>query len=232
MTTSRPSQWSPGTRVSLVLLDLDGTLSDSAPGIVASMKHAFVHHRLPLPGDEVLAGFVGPPFATALAGLGYDEAQAREIVQTYRADYSAGRLFENALYPGILEALKVLRDGGIDLAVATSKPQETARRICEHFGLTAVIGGGERIFGSDADRVGETKGDVIARALVGVGAAAGPQVVMVGDRLHDVEGARVNGLATIGVTWGYAADGELVDAGAAALVQSPQELVHLVLSPG
>lgn len=224
------TRWNPGIRPDLVLFDLDGTLSDSARGITASMRHAFVTHGLDVPEQRVLDSFVGPPFKVALEGIGIPAEQVPGIVATYREDYNAGRLFDNDLYPGMADLLAELYAAGVDVAVATSKPQPTARRIVAHFGLERyLVGGFDGVFGADITRPHDTKADVIDRALAALGRGAGPDVVMAGDRLHDVEGAARHGIATIGVSWGYAAPGELAHAGAVAVVDTAEQLAGLLL---
>lgn len=194
------------------------------------MRHALVHHGLDVPGEDVLNSFVGPPFRVALGGLGLEGDVIDDVVATYRADYNAGRLFDNAMYPGVRELLARLHAAHTSVAVATSKPQPTARRIVEHFALTSYLAGGiEGVFGADPERPGDAKADVIARALTSLRRAPGPDVVMVGDRLHDVEGAAQHDIATIGVAWGYAAPGELFGAGAVRVVESAEELARLLL---
>lgn len=227
-------RWTPGIRPSLVLFDLDGTISDSARGITTSMRHALVHHGLEVPDEDVLNSFVGPPFRVTLGGLGLNADVIDEVVATYRADYNAGRLFDNEVYPSMRELLAQLNGAGTDVAVATSKPQPTARRIIEHFALGRfLVGGVDGVFGADPDRPGDTKADVISRALTSLRRTPGSDIVMVGDRLHDVEGAAQHDIATIGVSWGYAAPGELRAARADEIVDSADQLASLLLpSPG
>lgn len=220
----------PHGPLTLVLFDLDGTLSDSARGITASMRHALGAHDVAVPEQHVLDSFVGPPFKVALEGIGIPAEQVPGIVGTYREDYNAGRLFDNDLYPGMADLLAELHAAGVSVAVATSKPQPTARRIVAHFGLEPYLTGGlDGVFGADITRPDDAKADVIVRALAALGRDAGPDVVMVGDRLHDVEGAARHGIATIGVSWGYAADDELARAGAVAVVDTAEQLAALLL---
>lgn len=217
-------------RTSVVLFDLDGTLSDSAAGIIQSMRHAFAAHGLECPSEDVLRTFVGPPFARALGDLGFDAERTAEIVATYRADYQAGRLFDNVVFEGVPELLHRLRDAGVRVAVATSKPQPTARRIIEHFSLHVDLAEGlNSVFGSDPHRPGDTKADVIGRALRALEVTDPAGVIMVGDRLHDVEGAHEHGIACVGVAWGYAVGSELRDAGAVTVVETPRDLGDLLL---
>lgn len=226
-----PIGWMPGTRPQLVLFDLDGTLSDSARGITASMAHALQAHGHAVPDATTLGSFVGPPLHRSLTDMGLASDEIDDIVATYREHYGAGGLFDNTLYPGIPQALAALRSAGVMMAVATSKPQPMARRIIAHFELEDFFRGGlDGVFGADPTRAIDTKADVITRALAALGFDDPPRgVVMVGDRLHDVEGAAVHAIPAIGVAWGYAGEGELMGAGALDVVETPSRLVSLLL---
>lgn len=215
----------------LVLLDLDGTLTDSAPGIVASLRAALEESGLPVPDEGALHRFVGPPLPLMLAVAGVPEGRVDELVATYRRHFTAGGMFDNSVFPGIPGALTALRDAGARLAVATSKPEVYARQIVDHFGLADLFEGGlDGVFGADHDGgPRNSKAAVVGHALASL-AARGVVVptdrtVMVGDREHDVLGAAEHGIVTVGVAWGYAAPGELEDAGAALVVHTPDELV-------
>jgi phosphoglycolate phosphatase len=215
-------------RDDLVLLDLDGTLTDSAPGILASVRHAYGVLRLPVPADPVLRGFVGPPLGESFAAHGVPRDLVADAVAAYRDVYTAGNLLDNAVYPGIPECLTALRGAGLRLAVATSKPEPMARRIVAHFGLDAYLDRGlDDVFGATLDGSRSTKADVVAHALVSLDAAR--RVVMVGDREHDVLGAAAHGVPCVGVAWGYARPGELAAAGATAVVGTPAELATVLL---
>jgi len=225
----------PALPPGVVLLDLDGTLTDSAPGIVGSLRAALTEAGLPVPDDAALRRFVGPPLPLMLRESGVPADRVDELVATYRRHFTAGGMFDNAVFPGIEDAMDTLRDAGVVLAVATSKPEVYARQIVEHFGLDAHLTHGlDGVFGADADK-GERSGkaEVVAHALAnlaGRGVAAGPTTtVMVGDREHDVLGAGRHGLPTVGVSWGYAEPGELEAAGAVAVVHTPGELTDLLL---
>jgi phosphoglycolate phosphatase len=213
-----------------VLLDLDGTLSDSSPGIGRSLRHAFSTCGYEPPTDEQVRAVIGPPFELSFPTLGVPHDDIERVVEAYRVRYEDVGLFENEVYPGVAEMLEELVESGYTLSLATAKPQPTAIRIVEHFGFshhfalqagaTVAVGSGRR-----------TKADVIAYALGELGLAGdrdGHHVVMIGDRDHDVEGARSNGVDCIGVTWGFGSPDELSDAGACALVASPAEVAAAV----
>ncbi|SDB91341.1 phosphoglycolate phosphatase [Sanguibacter gelidistatuariae] len=218
---------------SLALVDLDGTLTDSAPGIIASITYAFDTLGLPRPSEEDLRRVVGPPIEESALRHGVPGERLTEFVTAYRAAFTGGGMLNNSVYPGIREALTTLLDGGIRLVVATSKPEVFARQILEHFDLDQFF---EAICGSTLDGTRSTKADVIEHALKTVAATEGglPQVsdiVMVGDREHDILGARTHGIETIAVTWGYAAAGEHAAARPRAVASTPDELAAAVLAP-
>lgn len=214
----------------LALLDLDGTLTDSAPGILSSVRHAYATLDIEPPTDEALRLFVGPPLAETFALHGVPAHRVPEAVAAYRDVYAAGRMMENSLYPGIIEGLTAVRDAGVRLAVATSKPEVYARRITAHFGIDPLV---EGVYGATLDGSRGTKADVIEHALVSLaespaGAAAREETVMVGDREHDVLGAAAHGIGCLGVSWGYAVPGELEEAGALRVVTTTDQLARVL----
>lgn len=211
-------------RVPLVLLDLDGTLTDSAPGITASIADTYRALGLAVPSPTTLRSFVGPPITSSFPAHGVPPDRVTEAVRAYREVFVTRMITGNSVYEGIPQMLRELRSAGLRLAVATSKPELYARPICDAFGLTALVDG---VFGAPLDEATSTKAQVIEAALA-ANRDAGP-VLMVGDREHDVLGARAHGIDTIGVTWGYAAAGELESAGATELVDSPAELTQTIL---
>lgn len=213
----------------LVLLDLDGTLMDSAPGITASVQHAYRALGLPVPDAAALRSFVGPPITDSFPRHGVPPELVTEAVAQYRVAFTAGGMFDNAVFDGVPTALRALRDAGCLLAVATSKPEVYARPICDRFGLSPLV---DAVFGAPLDEGTSTKADVIAKALANLGRSAddAARTLMVGDREHDVHGAAEHGIACLGVTWGYAGPGELERAGAVALVLDVAELAGAVLA--
>lgn len=186
------------TRPHLVLFDLDGTLTDSADGIVASFRHALDAVGVPVPEGDLAERIVGPPMHLTLRAL-CPGAQGDAAIAAFRADYTSRGWAMNRPFDGIAELLADLRARGVRLAVATSKAEPTARRILEHFGLDRYF---EVIAGAGPDGVRSAKADVVAHAL-GQLTPLPERVVMVGDRCHDVEGAAAHGIDTIVVGWGY-----------------------------
>lgn len=183
-----------------MIFDLDGTLTDSAAGIVASFRHALGEIGATVPDGDLAGRVVGPPMHVTLEAMGLGD-RAQEAFAAYRADYTARGWSNNTLFDGIDDLLADLRAAGIRLAVATSKNEQTARRIIEHFGIDEHF---EVIAGASADGARSAKADVVAHALAQLGPLP-DRVLMVGDRSHDVEGAAAHGIDTVVVEWGYGA---------------------------
>ncbi|MHA7269122.1 HAD hydrolase-like protein [Arthrobacter sp. HLT1-20] len=224
-----------GKSATAVLFDLDGTLVDPAGGITQGIEYALGTMDLQSPGLDALNAMVGPKLADALvtfAGVPVETVPA--VIAAYRDWYMREGMAMSVLYPGIVDLLTQLKDAGIPLAVATQKPEPLAKKLLALHGidqLFAVIKGSHTdetlMPGAPGYRAG--KSEIIAAALTELSeldhlADAGSTAVMVGDRHQDVMGAQANGLDCIGVSWGFAADGELAAAGVAAVVDSTREL--------
>jgi phosphoglycolate phosphatase len=209
-----------------VLFDLDGTLTDPKPGITECIRYALTKLGRAAPEPEALLWCIGPPmpksFATLLATT--DDALIAQGIALYRERFGTVGLFENAVYPGIPEAVAAVRATGLATYVATSKPHVYATRILDHFGLAGLFDG---VYGSELDLTRVDKGELIAYALAQERLAPA-RVVMVGDREHDVLGARRCGVRAIGVTYGYGSETELRAAGAHALAGAPGAIPALV----
>jgi phosphoglycolate phosphatase len=190
-----------------VLVDLDGTLVDSAALITEHLAAALAGAGAPALSPERLRTFVGPPFEQALPALGLTAEETAAVIVAFRSSYDRVAATHSPLYPGVRDLLGALCRSGLRLAVATSKPEPLARRIVNATGLggdVTLVGGADHV----AARVGKAAviGSVLDR--LGLDPTREP-VLMVGDRHHDVDGAAVHGIATIGVAWGYAEPGEL-----------------------
>jgi phosphoglycolate phosphatase len=203
----------------IVLLDLDGTLVDSAAGILGSLHAAFDELGLPWSDAVFDQRLLGPPMYQTLPPLIGEEA-TEAVIPVYRRIYAEHGLHLCDPYPGVDELLGVLADGKQRLALATSKLESAARRILANQGWASLFS----VIVGDTPAAGRpTKGLVIAEALDRLGTV--PEgAVMVGDRRHDVQGARDNGLPCIGAGWGYGQPGELVRAGAVTVCATVAEL--------
>ncbi len=185
----------------LVIFDLDGTLTDSAEGIVSSFRHALDQIGANVPDGDLTSRIVGPPMHHTLSAMGLGE-HTDAAIAAYRADYTTRGWAINTLFDGIQPLLADLRAAGVRLAVATSKAEPTARRILAHFGLDEHF---EVIAGASVDGTRASKTDVLAHALAQLQPLP-ERVLMVGDRNHDVEGAAAHGIDAVVVGWGYGRD--------------------------
>jgi phosphoglycolate phosphatase len=209
----------------LVLLDLDGTLTDPHEGVTRSVAYAWERMGLPPLGARELRSFIGPPLQDQLASHGLDAIDVERAVALYRERFSDCGLYENRLYDGVVDVLDGLLEAGLRLAVATSKPTPFAERIVDHFELTKRL---ELVAGATLDGARRAKADVIGYALAALDVPA-RDAVMVGDRAQDIEGARVHRMRSIGVRWGYAEPGELEAAGADVIVDDPAALLAVLV---
>lgn len=221
----------------IVLLDLDGTLTESAPGIIASVIQTLTDLHQPIPDQDELHRFIGPAIIESMQRNGLTGDILTEAVALYRRYYSEIDFFEdpmdpqrrvpgclvNSLYDGIPEQLNKLRTDGYLLAVATCKPEYQAIPVCRHFGIDTMVDG---IYGASKDNSRINKDQVIRYAFehIGFNKNDGDRAVMIGDRWTDVDGAIAVGLDAIGCAWGYAEDGELKQHGAYQIIQHVDEL--------
>ncbi|MCV7302545.1 HAD-IA family hydrolase [Mycobacterium barrassiae] len=185
-------------RPQLVIFDLDGTLTDSAQGIVASFRHALGTVGASVPEGDLAALIVGPPMHHTLQEMGLGD-DADDAIAAYREDYLARGWAMNRPFDGIPALLADLQSAEVRLAVATSKAEPTAQRILAHFGLDGHF---EVIAGASVDGLRATKSEVVKHALVQLEPLP-ERVLMIGDRSHDVEGAAEHGIDTVVVGWGY-----------------------------
>ncbi len=207
-------------RYDCVLFDLDGTLTDSGPGITGGGAYAFEKLGLPVPPCEDLRTMVGPPLSSSFPRLGVPADRVEEAIGLYRHYYNRlGGKFENSVYPGVREMLERLKERGLRLFVATAKPEPVAREVLAHFGLDRYF---DYIAGAGSDFSRESKADVLKYLLETAGDPEG--TILVGDTVYDVAGANELGIPCVGVTWGYGSVKDMEAAGAAAIVSSPEEL--------
>jgi phosphoglycolate phosphatase len=209
-----------------LFFDLDGTLTDPKPGITASIQYALQKLDREVPSQDELVWCIGPPLrASFVTLLGGDELADRAVA-LYRERFGDVGLFENSVYPDIAGVLALLTQPSRRMFVATSKPHVFAKRIIDHFGLAGHF---EHVFGSELDGTRVHKADLLAYALEQTGVDAS-RALMIGDRSHDVNGAKANGMDAIGVTYGYGSREELITAGARHLCVSPRAIWDVVQS--
>lgn len=213
-----------------VFFDLDGTVTDSAPGILAAVRFALNRRSEELGvkseefSDEDLRCFIGPPLIdTFQTFIPCSHGDAEKCLMWYREYFRPKGIYENSVYPGVVELLETLKSRGVKIVLATAKPEPFARIILDHFGLTKYF---DAIHGATMDEGRNKKHLVIAWALEHSGDVG--RVIMVGDRENDVSGAKVNGLDCIGALWGYGSEAELREAGVAYLCNAPGEILDIL----
>lgn len=218
-----------------LLFDLDGTLTNPKIGITSCVQYALRYFGIEEPDLDKLECYIGPPLIESFQVYhGLSKEQAETAVEKYRERFRDTGIFENEVIDGIPEVLKALKEKGFELALATSKPQEFALRITEHYHLaqylTVQVGSGmngERKY--KADVIEAVFEEFAKRYPEETIPALKADAVMIGDRLHDIEGAKQCQIESVGVRFGYAKDGELEAAGADEIVATPQELLELFI---
>lgn len=211
----------------VILFDLDGTLTDSSPGIINSIVYALDKYGITVEDTAKLRKFLGPPLHESFKEFyGFDEEKAMEAVLFYREYFSTEGLFENQVYNGIPDLLQKLNDNGKRVIAATSKPQKFTDRIMEHFDLAKYF---EFTAGSNMDGTRSKKAEIIEYALNECKITNKSNVIMVGDRKHDIIGAKSVGIDSIGVEYGYGDYDELKNAGATYIVKTVEELEAVIL---
>ena len=202
-----------------ILFDLDGTLTDSGEGIINCALLALNHYGIQVADRNAMRVFVGPPLRDTFIKFGVPEDEAANAIEIYRSRYVPIGAYENVPYPGIRELLERLKAEGHRLCVATSKPEEMSINILKHFGLDGYF---EIICGASLDDSRSSKDKVIEYLLEKTGHQE--NTVMVGDTKFDVLGAKVHGIPTVGVSWGYGQVQDMVDAGAVYIADTMEEL--------
>lgn len=209
-----------------ILFDLDGTIINSEVGVTGCVVYALKKFGIEESDRTLLRKFLGPPLSDSFMRFyGFDAEKAELAVAYYRERYVPIGVHENEIYDGIPEMLSALRNVGKRLYIATSKPEHFAKGILAELGLDKYFDG---VFGSTLDESRNTKDKVLAYAIKEIGLDKS-RSVMVGDRFHDVEGAKDNGLPCIGVLYGFGDEKELMGAGAVAVAGTPEELKKLIV---
>lgn len=212
-----------------ILFDLDGTLTDSGPGITNSVAYALKKWDIIENDINILKKFVGPPLDASFAKYyGFSKEKCVQAIQYYREYYLTKGIYENQVYDGMEELLKWLRDTGRRAIVATSKPEPSAIHVLEYFHMDSYF---DIIAGATMDGSRVEKSDVIRYALDRAGIRDLSGVVMVGDRENDIQGAKANGLDSIGVLYGYGSREELEEAGAMQIAETVEDLRRCIGQP-
>ncbi|ANW05376.1 HAD family hydrolase [Bradyrhizobium icense] len=207
-----------------IYFDLDGTLTDPKPGITRSIQYALQRLDHPtIPSEDELTWCIGPPLRSSFVRLLGDHAADRAVT-LYRERFSDIGLYENGVYDGIDEVLTALRASGHRLFVATSKAHVFAERIIDHFGLRKHF---ERVFGAELDGTRADKSHLLEYALKEVSVDPS-KTLMIGDRSHDMVGAKNNGMKGIGVLYGYGSRDELIEAGAHHVCATPRAILGCI----
>ena len=211
-----------------LLFDLDGTLTNPKEGITKSVQYALRHFGIDIADPDTLTPYIGPPLIPSFVAFhGLTQEQAQEALQVYRQRFASVGLFENEVFEGVPEMLHALKQKGRFLAVASSKPEAYVIRILEHFDLLQYF---DEVVSANMDEKRSAKKDVIEETLRRMGKAPGdPSILMIGDRMHDVEGARLCGLDSLGVYTGFAPEGELESAGATYVFHSINDMAEFLL---
>ena len=212
-----------------LLFDLDGTLTNPKEGITRSVQHALRHFGIEVADPDTLTPYIGPPLIPSFIEFhGLTQEQALEALQVYRQRFSTVGLFENEVLNGVPEMLRALKQNGRFVAVASSKPEPYVIRILEHFDLLQYF---DEVVGASMDEKRSAKKDIIEEALRRMGKAPGDRdILMIGDRMHDVEGAQLCGLDSLGIYTGFAPEGELEDAGATYVFHTIRDMADFLLN--
>lgn len=210
------------SKYDVILFDLDGTLTDPEKGITRSFQYALKKFGINENNMEVLTSFIGPPLkSTFINHYSFDEKKAWEAVMYYREYFTEKGIFENEVYPGIPEMLQELKNKHKKILLATSKATVFSERILEHFNMKGFF---DHIIGSNFDGTRAEKAEIISYALSLLGEESFGNPVMIGDRKHDIIGAKQNNIDAVGVTYGYGSSQELKEAGATYILDSVAEV--------
>ncbi len=211
-----------------IFFDLDGTLTNSMEGIFKSLIYAFNKLNLPVPSEDTLRKFIGPPLTVSFREImGYGDELTEKAIEAYRERYTVKGIYENFPFPGMEQLLKEVSDSGKILAVATSKPEFMSVKVIEHFGL-------DKYFATVSGSINESqdKAAVIEQAISRLSLTDDQRkdILMIGDRKHDLIGAKKCGVKCCGVNYGFAPEGELIEYGADYIVDTVEDLKNFLLN--
>ena len=214
------------TRFKAVLFDFDGTLVDSSEGIFKSLIYAFDADGKPAPDEKTLRKFIGPPIYDSFKTLfGYKDEKIDFMIEKYRERYRSVGWHEARVYDGIPELVRALREQGVKMATASSKPTPFIRQIIEEQGLLPYF---DYLGGTAFDNISSNKTEILNHAMQELGVSPG-ETVMVGDRLFDIRGAQGAGIPCIAVLYGFGSRSEFEEYGAQYIVETPQDIYRLIV---
>lgn len=211
--------------IKYVLVDLDGTITNSEEGVTKCIQYALHHYGIEVEDLKQLRKYIGPPITWSFADAGMPEDKVDEAIAKYRERYLSVGEYEAYIYEGVPQMLKDLRAAGKKLILATSKPLPLAKRVCEHFQVDVLM---DQLCGAGSDKTMNQKWQVIDYILKDNNITDKSEVIMVGDTRFDVEGANINGIKTIGVLWGFGTRESLEKEGAAYIAETPEEVTKLI----
>ena len=212
--------------IDTILFDLDGTLIDSSEGIIKSALYALEYYGIHEQDTGKLYRFIGPPLSESFEKYyGFSPEKAYEAVEKYRERYNKTGIFECRLYPGVEQCIRQLRERGYRIGMASSKPEVSCKRILEHFGILELF---DDVTGATFDGRRDKKEDVLEEVFLRLGNPKPEEVLMIGDRKFDIIGAKAWGVDSVGVTYGFAPEGELEEYGATYIADSPDEILDYV----
>lgn len=210
----------------IVLFDLDGTLTDPGIGITNSVMHALKHFGITVNDRSELYKFIGPPLLDAFSSyFGFTKEQSEEALRVYREYFSVNGLFENEIYDGIIPLLDNLKKRNKKILLATAKPELYATKILKHFDIFDYF---DFVAGASMDESRNKKEDVILYAIENFGIKDTSKCIMIGDREHDILGAKKFSMDSIGVLYGYGSREELTDAGASFIVENVCDIIKFI----
>lgn len=211
--------------IKYVLVDLDGTITDSCEGVTKSIQYALNHFGIEVDDLNTLKKYIGPPLTWSFADAGVPAEKVSLAVEKYRERYNTTGIYEAYVYEGVPEMLKALRESGKTLILATSKPLHFAKRVLEYFGTDVLL---DELCGADDARNRHEKFEVIEDILEKFNITDKSEVLMLGDTRFDVEGANICGIKTMGVLWGFGSRESLEKEGAAYIAETPSDAVEQI----
>ena len=213
--------------IKYVLVDLDGTITDSYEGVTRSIEHALNYYNIPVGDRSSLRKYIGPPITWSFKDAGVPEDLVAPAIEKYRERYNSVGLYEAEVYEGVPEMLKTLRENGKKLYLATSKPIGFAEKVMKYFKADTLMDG---LYGAATDHSRNEKWQVIDYILECEHITDKSEVLMLGDTRFDVEGANKCGIKTMGVLWGFGNRESLEKEGASYIAETPEEAARMILN--